>query len=153
MLTPLPCSEIANVDIKEIVSQLTPACAAMWWTYYQLQMSITQTFVVSLTNICRFTQVNLFPLKFTQASTSAASHCLASALQPTWKRWKMCFHHQCWLSKHLDSGDSGLMVMVRQDLVTSPSFLSTASALLSIHCSESMCAFNTYRKNTKSGVQ
>ena len=39
-----------------------------------------------------------------------------------------------------------MMVMVKQNLVTSPSFLSTARALLSIHCRESMCAFNTCRR-------
>ena len=35
-------------------------------------------------------------------------------------------------------------IMIISHLVTSPSFLSTARALLSIHCNESMCAFSTW---------
>ena len=42
-----------------------------------------------------------------------------------------------------DDDDFWHLTMTEEDLVTSPSFLSTARALLSIHCRESMCAFNT----------
>ena len=58
-------------------------------------------------------------------------------------------HHHQWLwvivddVGYNDDDDFWHLTMTEEDLVTSPSFLSTARALLSIHCRESMCAFNT----------
>ena len=59
---------------------------------------------------------------------------------------------QCWWSKGaitrimlmMTMMMMTIMVRINEHLVTSPSFLSTARALLSIHWRESMCAFSTW---------
>ena len=97
------------------------------------------------------------------ASTSAASHYLVSAPRPTWKKDIVTTDDQNFdddddkdilksvdiLSIKAPLQNLAMVVIVKPNLVTSPSFLSTARALLSIHCRESMCAFNTCKRVVK----
>ena len=119
-----------------------------------------------LTHICsniRWLVEKILSQKSIPASTSAASHYLVSAPRPTWKKDIVTIMTTD--DQKIDDDDDkdilnsvnvltikaplknlAMVAIVKPNLVTSPSFLSTARALLSIHCRESMCAFNTCKK-------
>merc|ERR1719339_698831 len=105
--------------LLEIISQLTPA-SAMDVTGVS---DFTDFKCPYCTDICCFTRAYLFEYSSHHSTSKSFSTELHSSID-------LC---SLSLSRFCTSAN----------LVTSPSFLSTARALLSIHCRESMCAFNT----------